>query len=322
MDDEKTYLPPFWLRNGHIHTIFASKFLSVDSVPYERERWNTPDGDFIDVDLLRANNQRVIVLGHGLEGSSDRPYMQSAARYFFDKGWDVVAWNSRSCSGDMNLMPKLYSHGDTDDLDFVIKNLANAGYKEMALVGFSMGGAIVLNWLGRKKEALESSIVAAVAISAPCDIRAASKNLEHGFRKLYGEYFLKKLKEKVKKKATQFPGFLNTEGIDDITTWIEFDERFSAPLNGLANAEEFYDYSSARVRMPSIRIPTLLLNAKDDPILSREDYPTHIINANPVLQGYFPKYGGHVGFLRYPVSGYSFAEEVALRFILSVQKEG
>ncbi|NBC24936.1 MAG: alpha/beta fold hydrolase [Bacteroidetes bacterium] len=283
-------------------------------VPYQRERWNTPDGDFIDIDFLRANNKRVIVLGHGLEGSSTRPYMRTAAKYFFSKGWDVIAWNSRSCSGQMNKMPKLYSHGDTADLDFVLRDVAK-NYDEMAVVGFSMGGAIILNWLGRQGKQINLPIRSAVAISAPCDIRAASRNLEVGFRKLYGRYFLKKLKEKVKLKAAQFPGFLNTEGIDQVDTWLEFDERFSAPLNGLANADEFYSFCSARERLDQIQIPTLLLSAWDDPILSPADFPKDLINRNEHLVSYFTPYGGHVGFLEHPMGGPSYAEKVALRFI-------
>lgn len=310
----KEYTPPFWLRNGHFHTIYASKFLKTSAVPYHRERWDTPDGDFIDVDLLMNQNKRVIILGHGLEGSSRRPYMKTAAQFFFSQGWDVIAWNSRSCSGEMNKMPKLYSHGDTTDLDFVVSEAAEE-YEEISLLGFSMGGAIILNWLGRKGEGIDAPIGAAIAVSSPCDIKAASRNLEKGVKKIYGNYFLKKLKEKIKVKATQFPGFLDTQGIDKIDTWLEFDERFSAPLNGLASAEEFYKYCSAIERLQQIRVPTLLLSALDDPILSSSDYPVDQIKENDYLQSCFTKYGGHVGFLRKPLKGPSFAEEVALQFI-------
>jgi len=311
----KKYRPPFWLRNGHIHTIFASKFLKTDFVPYYRERWDTPDGDFIDVDLLQGENKKVLIIGHGLEGSSERPYIQTAARFFFERDWDVIAWNSRSCSGEMNLRPKLYSHGDTADLDFVVSRATEMDYKQIALVGFSMGGAIILNGLGRQGSQVKGPIVAAVAISAPCDIRAASQNLEKGFKKLYGKYFLDKLKEKVKRKAAQFPGFLDTHGIDDIKRWREFDERFSAPLNGLSGADSFYEFSSANERLDQIRIPTLIINALDDPILSDQDYPRKGIKSNKYLHGYFPKFGGHVGFLQYPIDGPSHAEQAALQFI-------
>lgn len=314
-DQIKGYRPPFWLRNGHVHTIYASKFLSTTPVNFERQRWDTPDDDFIDVDLLRADNKKVLVLGHGLEGSSERPYIQTAARYFFENGWDVIAWNSRSCSGEMNLMPKLYCHGDTSDLDFVVHEATGMNYEKIALVGFSMGGAIILNWLGRQGNQIELPVVAAAAISAPCDIRAASQNLEKGFKKLYGNYFLEKLKEKVKLKAAQFPGLLNTQGIDHIKRWQEFDDRFSAPLNGLEDADAFYKFCSANERMHQIAVPTLILNALDDPILSKQDYPRETISSNKKIHTYFPKYGGHVGFLQYPTSGASHAEQTALQFI-------
>ena len=309
------YSPPFWLLNRHIHTIYASKFLSASSVPYSRERWNTPDGDFIDVDLLHNGNKKAIILGHGLEGSSRRPYTLSSARYFSNRGWDVVAWNSRSCSGEMNIKPKLYCHGDTADLDFVIQRIAEKNYEELALVGFSMGGAIILNWLGRKGGDVSHLVKAAVAISAPCDIQEASENLESGFQKLYGSYFLKKLKEKIKQKAQQFPGFLDTHGIDKIKKWREFDERFSAPLNGLASADDFYEFCSAKHRIDNIQIPTLLMNALDDPILSSEDYPAKAIAQNDNLYKYFPAKGGHVAFLQNPLKGPSMAEHVPHSFI-------
>ncbi len=310
----REYRPPFWLKNGHIHTIYASKFLNTPPVPYERERWNTPDGDFIDIDFLRNGHKKVIILGHGLEGSSRRPYINTSAHHFFSAGWDVIAWNSRSCSGEMNKMPKLYSHGDVLDLDFVIREVAKE-YSDIVLVGFSMGGAIILNWLGRKGDEIDSPVRAAVAISSPCDIKAASRNLEVGFKKLYGNYFLKKLRKKIKLKATQFPGFLDTQGIDEVDTWLEFDERFSAPLNGLGSAEEFYKFCSATERIDNIQIPTLLLSALDDPILSSSDYPEDQIRQNSFLNFCFPAFGGHVGFLRHPLKGPSFAEEIAHQFI-------
>lgn len=316
--DIPNYNTPFWLLNRHVHTIYASKFLSVNPAPYARERWNTPDGDFIDVDRIEKGNKRAVILGHGLEGSSRRPYTLSSARYFSNKDWDVVAWNSRSCSGEMNIKPKLYCHGDTADLDFVIKKISKENYREIVLIGFSMGGAIILNWLGRKGQNIPHPVKAAVAISAPCDIREASENLESGIQKLYGSYFLKKLKEKVKLKAQQFPGFLNTHGIEKIKKWREFDERFSAPLNGLASADEFYEYCSAKHRIDNIQIPTLLMNALDDPILSAEDYPENAISQNDYLYNYFPRKGGHVAFLKKPLEGPSFAELVPHSFIEKV----
>jgi hypothetical protein len=244
--------------------------------------------------------------------------MRTAARFFFSKGWDVIAWNSRSCSGEMNKMPKLYSHGDTSDLDFVIRKAANT-YVKISLLGFSMGGAIILNWLGRKGDEIDVPVGAAIAVSSPCDIKAASRNLEKGLKKIYGNYFLRKLKEKIKVKATQFPGFLDTQGIDKIDTWLEFDERFSAPLNGLSSAEEFYKFCSANERIDQIRVPTLLVSALDDPILSSSDYPEDQIKKNDYLQSCFTKYGGHVGFLRKPIKGPSYAEELALRFIKHIE---
>jgi predicted alpha/beta-fold hydrolase len=314
------YSPPWWLNNGHVHTIFASKFLSPSVGSLSRERWTTPDDDFIDVDFFNAGKRNLIILGHGLEGDTSRPYISSAAKYFQERSWDVLAWNSRSCSGEMNRAPKLYCHGDTGDLDFIVRKMASRNYSTIVLMGFSMGGAIILNWLGRSKKDVPSSLKAAIAVSTPCDIEAASINLERGLRRLYSHYFLSRLKEKIKTKVEQYPNLLDIKGIDQVKSWRTFDERFSAPLNGLGNADEFYEYCSAKNRMMYTEVPTLLLNAKDDPILSPEDFPVHLLRRNKNLYHSFPSRGGHVGFLLSNYKGPSWAEILAFEFIESMQQ--
>ncbi len=320
MKSAEDYSPPWWLRNGHVHTIFASKFIAPSPGSFRRERWTTPDDDFIDVDFFNEGHRNLVILGHGLEGDTSRPYIFSAARYFKERNWDVLAWNSRSCSGEMNRTPKLYCHGDTSDLDFVVQKMASQNYDTIVLMGFSMGGAIILNWLGRAKNDVPSSVKAAIAVSTPCDIEAASLNLEKGFRRLYSHYFLSRLKEKIKIKVAQYPNLLNIQGIDQVKSWRIFDERFSAPLNGLKNADEFYEFCSAKYRMADIQVPTLLLNAKDDPILSPEDYPMELLKANNKLFHSFPSLGGHVGFLMSDYNGPSWAEIRAFEFIESMKE--
>jgi hypothetical protein len=313
-DDQ--YRPPLFLWNSHVHTLYASLYRKPLAVPYQRERWVTPDADFIDVDLLDNDSNQLLIIGHGLEGNSRRPYITNTAQLFNDNGWDVCAWNCRSCSEEMNKKPKLYSHADTADLQFIVEKL-QSDYDQIVLLGYSMGGAIIMNYLGKEGKDAAEKISAAIAISAPCDIEAASYQLEKGINRLYKNYFMESLKEKIKLKARQFPELLDVSEIDQIKTWRDFDNKYSAPLGGYKDADDFYFHCSAIHRIPDIRVPTLLLNAWDDPILSRESYPQQPIKENNFMHALYTKKGGHVAFLR-PRDHFSFAEAYAFNFVDAV----
>ncbi|GAA4407764.1 alpha/beta fold hydrolase [Nibrella viscosa] len=306
---------PAYLYNGHLQTIFPSMFRRVQDVGYERERLVLPDGDFIDLDWIERGRPKLVILTHGLEGDSRRQYMMGMAGLFAGNGWDVLAWNCRSCSGEMNKAFRLYNHGDIDDIGDVIRHaLRTRRYKTVALVGFSMGGNITLKYLGVHGREVPDVIRRAVAISAPTDLRASACLLDRPSNRLYRNRFMKKLVRKLRQKAALFPGTLDMQKLKEVAVWRDFDDFFSAPVNGYRDADDFYAQASAVNFMPGITVPSLVLNAQNDPILSPECSPAWLAETHPNIYLETPRSGGHVGFLvaRDP---YTYAERRALSFV-------
>ena len=291
---DRPYRTRFRFRNPHVHTIWASKVRSVPAPGWTRQRINTPDGDFLDVDLLQAGHPTAVVLLHGLEGSTDRTYMRGMARAVADTGRDVVAVNFRSCSGTPNLLPRSYHSGATEDLRVVLDVLC-AGYERIEGIGFSLGGNLLLKYLGEEGQA--SRIQAAVAVSVPCDLATSADELAKPGNRLYMWNFMRSLREKMLQKAEQFPGQIDTEGLADMRTFHEFDNRYTAPLHGFRDAADYWASCSSRFFLPDITIPTLLLTAADDPFLSPECYPVDICQSSRHVTLEMPSRGGHVGFL-------------------------
>ncbi len=309
------YKPPFYLRNGHISTILPSMFRKVEGVEYERERITTPDDDFLDIDWIKKGNNKLVIVFHGLEGSSNRHYVKGVAKHFSANKWDVAAWNARSCSGEMNTQPRLYHHGDVADIETSVNHIiAHNSYKEIALVGFSMGGAMILNYLSDNLVDVPNIITKTVVISPPVDVGDSARQLEKKSMSFYRNRFLDKLKNKIKLKAQMFPNLLNVDGLDEIVTFAEFDRRYTAPLHGFDSASAFYKNASSKDQLNKINIPTLLLIAKDDPFMPASCYPiTEAINhSNLYLE--ITDRGGHVGF---PLKNHkrSWMEIRALEFI-------
>lgn len=287
------YKPSLLLRPCHIHTVYASKFRYVSAPNYVRERLDTPDGDFLDLDWVRSGNQRVAIVLHGLEGSTDRPYMRGMVRALSADGWDVLALNFRSCSGEMNRKPYSYHSGATNDLSLII-NQIQLNYPTIAAIGFSLGGNVLLKYLGEM--GLHTPVRAAVAFSVPTDLKGSSNALTSSENRLYMRNFLRLLRVKVLFKAEQFPDVVSAEGFDQIASFQEFDDRYTAPLNGFIDAEDYWARSSSNPFIPDIRVPTLLVNALDDPFLSEGCYPVTRTKDNPSITFERPRFGGHVGF--------------------------
>lgn len=309
------YVPPWWLKNAHLSTIFPSVFRKVEGVNYKRERIRTVDEDFIDLDWLRKSNDRLVVLLHGLEGSSDRAYMKGMAKYFHENNWDIVAYNCRGCSGDVNIQPRLYHHGDTDDVSCVIGHVNEKNnYQQIILIGFSMGGSLILNYLGNQKHNVPDNIHAAVTYSVPCDLKASAIELSRNGNRFYRKRFLKKLSLKIKVKSEQFPDIISADGLEDITSFHEFESKYTAPIHGFNSADDFYEYASAKNYIKNIRIPTLIVNAANDPMFTNECYPIKEVEnlSNVYLE--IPSYGGHVGFTKSLIDE-SWMEERALEFV-------
>jgi len=307
------YSPPWYLFNGHWETVVPSSFRTVKGVHYERERINTPDGDFLDLDWLKKGHRRLVILSHGLEGSSHRPYIQGMAKAFSREKWDVLAWNCRSCSGEINRKLRFYHHGDTPDLDEVVRHALSGGqYGFVSLVGFSMGGSITLKYMGEDKE-LSSAIKSAVAFSVPVSLQSSVEELNKKGNGFYRKRFLKKLSTKMKMKAEVFKDF-NIEGIDEIEYFEDFDNRFTAPMFGFRNSDDFYASVSSINFLSGINRPTLLVNALNDPFLGEACYPYNVAESNPNFFLETPKRGGHVGFSR-EKNGVTWGEQRAIEFI-------
>lgn len=314
------YKAPFRYRNGHVATVLPSMLRKVKSA-YTRERITTPDGDFLDLDWLSGQHDKVVILSHGLEGNSHRHYITGTANLFAANGWDVVAWNCRSCSGEMNIKPRLYSHIDAPDLRCVVEHVLAAGaYQRLALIGFSMGGAITLNYLTKMPEAHPPQLTAAVAISAPVDVGGSADELEKGKNIFYRRRFLRKMIARIKQKAVQFPELIDLTGVDKITTFAEYDRRFTAPLNNCRTPAEFYALAGSKAHLHALQLPVLLLIAKNDPFMPASCYPYAIAENHPFLHLEVPETGGHVGFVNGSLRE-SWMEGRALAFVQQVMEK-
>lgn len=307
--------PPFYQYNGHMQTILPALFRKINGIKYERERFTLSDGDFVDLDWIDKGSKKLVLLSHGLEGNSGRHYMKGMAKRFAQQNWDVVAWNCRSCSGEMNLHLRLYNHGEIDDIAEVIEHiLKTKNYEKIALIGFSMGGNIILKYLGVHGKNIPNQIFKAIAFSSPIDLKGSADLLNFPKAAFYKKRFLKMLKTKMEIKAKQFPQVIDMNNFEKISRWQDFDDFFTAPLNGYRDAEDFYYQGSAQNFMGGIAIPTLLVNAKNDPILSENCYPFKFCQKHPYLFYEAPEKGGHVGFdlWRKP---YAWSEYRALAFL-------
>ncbi|WP_027179897.1 YheT family hydrolase [Maridesulfovibrio bastinii] len=310
------YKPPLPFKIGHFQTIFPRFFRKIPLPPIVKRRITTPDGDFLDVDWHLAGSSRLAVISHGLEGNSRRVYMLGMARALVLAGWDCIAYNFRGCSEEMNRAATMYHSGLTSDLDTVVKyGLETGHYKEVALVGFSMGGNQTLKYLGENPESIPQQIKRAVCISVPCNLAASSAMLIKNSNRIYTKYFLHSLKQKIRLKHEQFPTLYPVKNLDRIKTLTEFDNTYTAPIHGFKDAMDYYDRSSCTQFLSNIKTPTLILNSKDDPFLDDSCYPTSeaIANSNVFLQ--IPLYGGHVGFAQWPMETQFWSEKRAIRFL-------
>lgn len=309
---------PLLQRGGHLQSIVPGVFRKVKGVHYQRERIETPDGDFLDLDWLRGPEprRRLMIVTHGLEASSDAQYCRGTAKIFFNHGWDALAWNCRSCSGEMNRQFRMYHHGDTEDIGAVIDHaIASGRYEQVALVGYSMGGNITLKYVGTRGDQIPPQVRAAVAFSAPCDIRAGADVLDRWDNWIYKKRFLAYLKKKIRHKARQFPGRLELAKLKKVRQWYDFDEHFSAPICGFASADEFHAQASAKNFIAGTRVPTLIVSALNDPILTPECFPVDIARNHPFLHLELTSGGGHCGFAARGDREYSWAERRALEFV-------
>lgn len=291
------YKPSWWLKNGHIQSIYPSLFRRIEDSFLERERFETPDNDFLDLDWARKDNKRLVILSHGLEGHSRRPYVLGMAKAAVQHNWDVLAWNFRSCSGEPNRQLTSYHSGVTSDLNMVVQYAHSKGYEEIALIGFSIGGNKTIRYLDLCKQDIPESLIGAVVFSVPYDLVSTSVKLAKPVNALYMKNFLNSLREKLEQKQLIYPEHIDLTGFNKIKTFAEFDGRYTAPLNGFESAMDYWRQSSSKPCLKNVEHPTLMISALDDPFLTPECFPHEEVNANPYLTLEAPQYGGHIGFM-------------------------
>lgn len=289
------YKPPVLFRNGHVNTFYPYLFRKTKHPGYNRKRVNTPDDDFVDLDMILNGNRRVTVLLHGLEGSSSSQYILGTSTLLAAHEWDIIAINFRSCSGEMNNTPLLYHSGFTKDLDFILHSIKNQ-YDEITLAGFSLGGNVVMKYLGEGAYTVPDNVIAAAGVSVPCDLAAGSLKIASKENFLYQKNFLLTLGHKMLHKARQFPGLMDPDKLKITKSLIDFDNYFTAPLHGFRDAADYYAQSNSLQFLHKIKVPSLIINALDDSFLPASSYPYAAADANPELFLMTPKFGGHVGF--------------------------
>ncbi len=315
---KNAYKPSFLLRNGHINTLFVAQFRTPPIVNYNRKRIITPDQDFLDIDFLEhSHKDKLVILLHGLESDTEQGYVKGAAKVLFDNGYSVAAVNQRGCSGEPNVHYYAYHSGFTQDLDFVFQSLEKE-YEEVYLVGFSLGGNLILKYLGENKYPVSSKIKKAVAISVPCHFHDTALNLiEKPSNIIYRNHFLKKLKTKLKQKAIKFPKRITHEDIDKIKTLQDHDDFYIANAHGFKDAKDYWNQCGSIHFLKKIIVPTLLLNAQDDPFLTPSSFPVEIAKNHDFLHLEMPKYGGHVGFYQKSADNILWSEERIVSFLAS-----
>jgi predicted alpha/beta-fold hydrolase len=321
----QAYHPPFWQFNAHLQTIYPSLFRKI-KINYDRERIELPDGDFLDLDWSRCpptkgKNTKLMIVSHGLEGDSTRHYVTGMIKKFNDNGWDGLGWNCRSCSGEMNRLPRFYHHGDVEDIRFVVNYaLQKYHYEEVVLVGFSMGGSMTLRLLGENSESLPKQVKLGVAVSVPLDLFTSVFELYKKGRRFYMRRFINKLGKKIKIKESQHPDnqLIKYEGYKKIKNFEDFDNRYTAPLYGFKNAHDFYHKAGAKPFLKAIKVPTLIIQALNDPFLSPECLDLGDAEDNPNLHLCLLQQGGHVGFML-PNSKETIVEQMVWEYLKGLE---
>ncbi|MBA3660982.1 MAG: hydrolase [Gammaproteobacteria bacterium] len=299
---KKQFKPAWWLPNSHLQTIWPVFCRRIIPLPLKRERLELPDGDFVDLDWLvnKAPCEKLVIILHGLEGSVDSHYARGMLRSLALRGWHAVFMHFRGCSGEPNRFPKDYHSGHTSDVSYVV-DLIKSRYPNAKLgaVGYSLGGNVLLKWLGETKE--KSPLQVATAISVPFELHKAAARLQKGFSRFYQWYFIKCLRFRLEEKFKNLAAPLDLSVFNQVKTMAEFDDKVTAPLHGFTGVDDYYNASSSRQFLNHITVPTLIIHAKDDPFMSEDVIPQQDdLPANIFLE--ITERGGHVGFVggRYP----------------------
>lgn len=309
--DIPIYSRPPWLPGGHLQTLYGARCTRAPSIRFTRRRVDTPDGDFLDFDwsqppeTLAPSTRHGLLIFHGLEGSSQSPYAQSLAHFFHEQRWLVVVGHFRGCSGVPNRLLRAYHSGDADDIDFMVRTVQRALPQPIRwhLAGISLGGNAMLKYLARPS-CSHHQLHACAAVSAPLDLMASGKHLSYSRtgRYLYTPQFLKTMKPKIAEKARRFPGSFDAQRAASSRTLLEFDDAYTAPVHGFKDVKDYWTQASSKPVLKHIRVPTLILNALNDPFVPAWSLPLPD-DVSSVVTLHQPQDGGHVGFVSAPWPG-------------------
>ncbi|TRZ66943.1 MAG: alpha/beta fold hydrolase [Comamonadaceae bacterium] len=296
------YIPPAWLPGGNLQTIYAGRLAQTyeGAAPvYHRERWATPDADFIDLDWLQSQSSSekpLVVLFHGLEGTSQSHYALAFANYCRSKGLAYVVVHFRGCSGEINLAPRAYHSGDFEEIDWILQRIRSTRTGAIFCVGISLGGNALLRWAQEAGASAKQTVSAISAVCSPIDLAASGMAIGKGFnRHVYTRMFLKTMRPKALLKLQQFPGLFAKAAMDGARDLYDFDNVFTAPLHGFKNTEDYWKIASAKPRLNEIKIPALVVNALNDPFVPASSLP-HAREVGSCVTLWQPAQGGHVGF--------------------------
>lgn len=313
--NHSSFRPHPLVRSPHIQTIIPSLFRRLPVPEAQPVTLETDDGDFLRYLRLTSGNSRVVIVSHGLEGSFESSYAIGMMNALFQTGWDVLAWNMRGCGDEPNRLVTWYHSGQSKDLKAIVSFAQTLGYSEIALVGFSVGGNITLKYLGEAGRSAQGIISRAVVISVPMDLAGSAAQLARPSNAIYMQYLLRPLRRRMRQKAKQFPDTFDIAGLSTITTFRDFDARFTAPFHGFSSVDEYWTQSSSLHYVGDVAIPTLAITSLDDPFLSRSCIPDELAKDLPRFILEASQHGGHVGFIETPRLISTWSEKRTVEFL-------
>jgi predicted alpha/beta-fold hydrolase len=321
---ELTYTPAWWVPGAHAQTIWGKFARGKLTVTTRVERWETPDSDFVELHRLDettpdSSAPRLLLL-HGLEGTINSHYLRGTLDLARRANWPADVLLFRGCGSEINRARRIYHSGETSDLDFVVRRLIDAeSRRPLVIAGFSLGGNVLLKWLGESGAAVPSQVRGAAAISVPFDLERGCRHIERGFARIYNRHFLRTLRRKAAAKLRQYPDLFHAQELAKARTLYEFDDVVTAPVHGFKDAHDYYTRSSSIRFLNGIRVPTLLVSSYDDPFLPPEvlDSVAIMCRSNACLTCEFSRKGGHVGFVsgRIPFRSQYYAERRLIEFL-------
>jgi len=295
MYSQSQFKPAWWLRNPHLQTVWATVTRRQTKIETQRERLELPDGDYLDLDWAGTGHGPIVLILHGMGGSIESPYSRGFLRAITENGWRGVLMHFRGCSGEPNRLPRLYHSGETEDIAYVVQTLKNREPDTpLAAIGVSLGGSVLINWLGKHKK--DKLLVASVAISVPFELKKAANHINKGLSRFYQWYILRDLRRTIINKFKIMKAPIDFGDIERLNTFWEFDNKITAPLHGFLDVHDYYEKASCRPYLKQIEIPTLILQARDDPFMSPDVIPEpQELSEQVTLE--VSETGGHVGFV-------------------------